>query len=476
MLRFFNGKAAANAEKVTNLIAIKERSELMEEVCGIGLWHATSRINDHQAGDNTVVWSAEVRRLVGAETEAEFPNRLEAFSERIHPDDMSRVFGDYAEHLKHPTGDGRFRTTYRMRVKDGSYRWFRNTGGSRVISNGQILVSCGSLADVHDEIIAAQDAERVAQEDRQTIEALGRGLAALANGDLTFRIIDLPEKTGKLKDDFNCMAAKLEASILQIASAVEEIAVETGALKHSAAELSDRAEQQASAIQETSAALEEITATVKASAESAAKMVDITMDAKTWVEQSAGVVEGAIGAMAAIQGSSDQIGRIIGVIDEIAFQTNLLALNAGVEAARAGDAGKGFAVVAQEVRELAQRSAAAAKEIKSLVNTSSHQVAKGVSLVGETGTALTTIAERISEISNHSATFAVTSREQSMGISEIGKAVNSMDQITQTNVGIAAQTNSATHSMMVQMNGLRCLIAQFRIPSERDASVARRAA
>lgn len=476
MFRFFNSKTSINGEFIKELIAIKERSQLMEAVCGIGLFHFTSQIHNHQAGDNTVVWSAEVRRLVGAKTEAEFPNRFEAFSERIHPDDMSRVFDDYAEHLKHPNGDGRFQTTYRMRVEDGSYRWFRNTGGSRVMSNGQTLVSCGSVADVHDEVIAAQNAERVAHEDRQTIEALGEALAALAAGDLTFRIADLPKKSGRLKDDFNDMAAKLKASIGQIAVAIEDIVTETGVMSHSAAELRGRAENQASSIEETSAALQQLTATVKGSAEGAAEMVGITTDAKTWAEQSAGIVQEAINAMAAIRGSSDQIGQIIGIIDEIAFQTNLLALNAGVEAARAGDAGKGFAVVAQEVRELAQRSASAAKEIKSLVNTSSHQVAKGVSLVGETGTALTNIAARISEISRHSATFAITSREQSMGISEIGNAVNNMDLITQKNAEMAEQTSSATRSIMGQMNSLRGLVAQFRLGSRVQKSADKRAA
>ncbi|MGY5810048.1 methyl-accepting chemotaxis protein [Rhizobium sp. LEGMi198b] len=474
MLRLLSRKTNGNV--IDELVALKERTALMEEVCGIGLWHATSRVDDHQAGDNTVIWSSEVRRLVGADMEAEFPNRLESFSERIHPDDISRVFGDYADNLAHPTGDGRFRTTYRLRMKDGNYRWFRNTGGSRVLSGGQTVVSCGSLADVHEEVIAAQAAERIANEDRQTIETIGQALAALAAGDLTFRITNLPLKTGRLKQDFNEMATKLEASIRQISVAVEEMATETGILNRSAAELRSRAEQQASAIEETSSALRELTATVKGSAESAAEMVDITADAKTWAEQSSGVVKEAIDAMAAIRGASDQIGQIIGVIDEIAFQTNLLALNAGVEAARAGEAGKGFAVVAQEVRELAQRSARAAKEIKSLVNNSSHQVARGVSLVGKTGSALTTIAGRISEISTHSTTFAVSSREQSTGISEIGNAVNNVDQITQKNAEMAEKTDGATRTMMAQMSGLRRLVAHFRISLERNERADRRAA
>lgn len=336
---------------------------------------------------------------------------------------------------------------------------------------------CGSFADVHDEIVAAKSAEQTAREDRHTLEALGRALAALANGDLTYRITeDLPEKARRLKDDFNGMAAKLEASIRQIAVAVDEMTAETEDLGNSAAELRQRAGRQAAAIEETSAAIEALAATVNLSAEGAANMAGTSIDARHTAEQSGNVVKDAVSAMAEIRASSDQIGQIIGVIDEIAFQTNLLALNAGVEAARAGEAGKGFAVVAQEVRELAQRSATAAKEIKALVNTSSQQVAKGVSLVGEAGAALTTIAAKITEISTHSGAFSASSREQSAGISEISTAINHMDQITQQNSAMAEQTDGATRSLAAGMSGLRRLVAQFRIGRERERTSFSRAA
>jgi methyl-accepting chemotaxis protein len=174
------------------------------------------------------------------------------------------------------------------------------------------------------------------------------------------------------------------------------------------------------------------------------------------------VVRQAEEAMQRIESSSQQISNIIGVIDEIAFQTNLLALNAGVEAARAGEAGKGFAVVAQEVRELAQRSATAAKEIKALINTSSAEVGSGVRLVRETGVALNEIGERISGINQHMNAIATAAKEQSVGLVEVNKAVNTMDQTTQQNAAMVEQSTAASMNLAAEARKLRDLVGQFR--------------
>ncbi len=184
---------------------------------------------------------------------------------------------------------------------------------------------------------------------------------------------------------------------------------------------------------------------------------------KEGAERSGHVVKNAIEAMGQIENSSKEISNIIGVIDDIAFQTNLLALNAGVEAARAGEAGKGFAVVAQEVRELAQRSATAAKEIKALINTSSDQVRTGVQLVGETGKALEQIVIEVKDINTNVAAIVEASREQSTGLNEINKAVNAMDQNTQQNAAMVEESTAASHSLAKQAASLRELVSQFRI-------------
>jgi methyl-accepting chemotaxis protein len=186
-------------------------------------------------------------------------------------------------------------------------------------------------------------------------------------------------------------------------------------------------------------------------------------------------VRNAIEAMGRIEQASSEIGQITNVIDEIAFQTNLLALNAGVEAARAGDAGKGFAVVAQEVRELAQRAASAAKDIKALISKSGSEVATGVKLVQATGAALGEIETRVLKINDHIHSIATAAREQSTGLGEVRTAVNQMDQVTQRNAAMVEEANAATHKLSAEANGLATLITYFKVEREpaRAASPAR---
>ena len=171
----------------------------------------------------------------------------------------------------------------------------------------------------------------------------------------------------------------------------------------------------------------------------------------------------AVGAMHEIEQSAKKIAQIIGVIDEIAFQTNLLALNAGVEAARAGDAGRGFAVVASEVRALAQRSAAAAKEIKALISTSTDQVSVGVQLVGQTGQALDRIVTTIAEINKLVADIATTAKEQASGLHEVNSAIDQMDQVTQQNASMVEESTAASFGLASESQQLAGLIARFKI-------------
>jgi methyl-accepting chemotaxis protein len=170
--------------------------------------------------------------------------------------------------------------------------------------------------------------------------------------------------------------------------------------------------------------------------------------------------------MSAIETSADKIGLIIGVIDEIAFQTNLLALNAGVEAARAGEAGRGFAVVASEVRALAQRSAEAAREIKSLITASSVQVKSGVSLVGETGDALAAIVTRVMEIDQLMSEITASTQEQSTALHEVNTAVNQMDQVTQQNAAMVEQSTAASHNLTQEGQRLASLVARFQVTGQ----------
>ncbi|WP_286840222.1 methyl-accepting chemotaxis protein, partial [Acidiphilium sp. 34-64-41] len=208
---------------------------------------------------------------------------------------------------------------------------------------------------------------------------------------------------------------------------------------------------------------DQITATVRKTAEGAVGARNVVAEAKQDAELSGQIVHEAVQAMNGIEKSSQEISNIIGVIDEIAFQTNLLALNAGVEAARAGDAGRGFAVVASEVRALAQRSADAAKEIKTLISASGRQVETGVRLVGETGQALTRIVERVGQLNNVVADIAASTQEQSTALHEVNTAINQMDQTTQQNAAMVEQSTAASHSLAGEAEELSNLVGQFAI-------------
>jgi methyl-accepting chemotaxis protein len=298
---------------------------------------------------------------------------------------------------------------------------------------------------------------------QKTVSCLTHAVERLAAKDLTHRIDDeLPEGYAALKDDFNQALQSLAETISGILSSAEMIHSGSDEIKAAADDLSKRAEQQAASVEETAAAVEEITAAVKSSTERAEEAGQLVGRTKKNAEQSGDVVRKAVEAMGRISKSSEDISRIIGVIDEIAFQTNLLALNAGVEAARAGDAGKGFAVVAQEVRELAQRSAEAAKEIKGLITTSGEEVKSGVSLVDETGKALETIVTEVQEIATNVEAIIESSREQSTGLQEINVSVSTIDKGTQQNAAMSEELTASSHSLGQEVGTINTMLREFR--------------
>lgn len=322
-----------------------------------------------------------------------------------------------------------------------------------------------------------EEKARDAEQDAVAIGALAEALGRLAKGDLTHRItVPFQAKAEQLKTDFNAALATLQDTMGVISGATTNMRSGAGEISQAADDLSRRTEQQAASLEETAAALDEITATVRKTAEGANHARDVVETARTDAERSAEVVGRATSAMGEIEQSSKQIGQIIGVIDEIAFQTNLLALNAGVEAARAGDAGKGFAVVASEVRALAQRSAEAAKEIKTLITASSTQVGQGVELVAETGKALQRIASQVSEISGSVAEIAASAQEQAVGLQQVNTAVNQMDQVTQQNAAMVEESTAASHALANEAVELARLMGRFTIGQDNDLTPARREA
>ncbi len=311
---------------------------------------------------------------------------------------------------------------------------------------------------------AASEAERAATaaEQSKVVEGLAKGLERLAAGALTFRLTDaFPSHYEQLRADFNRAMDTLQDTMREVATNATAVRSGAGEITQASDDLSRRTEQQAASLEETAAALDQITATVRKTAEGAAQSREAVGAAKGDAERSGVVVRDAVAAMSEIENSSSQISQIIGVIDEIAFQTNLLALNAGVEAARAGDAGKGFAVVASEVRALAQRSAEAAKEIKTLISASSQQVERGVGLVGETGKVLERILTQVTQINGAVTEIAASAQEQATGLQQVNTAINQMDQVTQQNAAMVEQATAASHALSAESEALARLIARF---------------
>ncbi len=321
------------------------------------------------------------------------------------------------------------------------------------------------------------EAQRRQSEAERTavVNTLADGLDKVAKGDLTTRIeAEFKDRYQQVKTDFNAAIARLEETMQAVTGSTTEIRAGTKQLSTAADDLSQRTEQQASSLEQTSAALQEITTTVRRSAEGAAHAHEVVAATDKDSKTSSLVVREAVGAMDAIAKSASQINHIIGVIDEIAFQTNLLALNAGVEAARAGEAGRGFAVVASEVRALAQRSAEAAKEIKALISTSTAGVDHGVKLVGDTGKSIERMMGQVSELNGVVGAIATGATEQAVQLGEVTVAINQMYQMTQRNAAMVEELTAATHSLFQETERLSSLIGQFQLGQTGDNGSVRR--
>ena len=327
--------------------------------------------------------------------------------------------------------------------------------------------------------LASEEQSRLAEEQRQArmeevrinaenmqkvVVDLGAGLDRLAKCNIRLTL-DEPFADGfeQLRKDFNISMGVFQETLVEVLNKASEINQGSQEIRSASNDLFRRTEKQAAALENTAAALHEITSNVKLTSERVNSTRNRSHAARKDVETSNSVVSKAISAMERIENATMQISRINGVVDEIAFQTNLLALNAGVEAARAGESGRGFAVVAQEVRELAQRSSAAAKEINSLIAKAKVEVAEGVKNVSETGQSLTAIESHIAEISGDIDQIANACNEQSLGLTGVNDAINEIDAITQKNAAMVEEATAATNVLADDANTLFQLVGRFEL-------------
>jgi methyl-accepting chemotaxis protein len=322
---------------------------------------------------------------------------------------------------------------------------------------------------------AEEASAAAAKEQAVVVEAITKGLAHLAKGDLTYKSTEpFASEYQKVQDDFNSAMDQLRQTVHAIAAATGEVASASAEISSGTTDLSERTERQAASLEQTSASMEQISSTVKKNAGNAEQASQFTEEMREVANRGGAVVDEAVGAMGRIKQSSGKISDIIGVIDEIARQTNLLALNAAVEAARAGEAGRGFAVVASEVRSLAQRSSQAAKDIKDLITTSTRQVEDGVDLVNKTGVSFKEIADSIKKVAEIVADIATASSEQSSGIEQVNIAITQMDEVTQQNSALVEQNAAAAKALEQQSAAMERQVGFFQL--DQDAVAAKHAA
>jgi methyl-accepting chemotaxis protein len=347
---------------------------------------------------------------------------------------------------------------YRRRTRDGREVWIQSSYNPILDAEGRPFKIVQYATDVTAQVLLSEQLERAVQEAREVV-------AAAADGDLTRRL-SVEGRTGELANLAASVNALIEVNAALVARIKDAAAEVRGGAEHiesGSAHLSRRTEEQASSLQEAAASMQQMSNSVRQTAENVARANEFVRAAHQQAERGGVIVGSAVSSMSGMNGAARKIADIIGVIDAIAFQTNLLALNAAVEAARAGDQGRGFAVVASEVRNLAGRSATAAKEIKALIQDSVARVAEGSRLVEESGRALEEIVAAVRKATDLVAEIAAASRDQSAGIEQVNRAVMQMEEMTQQNASLMEQAAASSESIVEQVHVLDAMVKRYRV-------------
>ncbi len=443
-----------------------------------------------------------IRSVVGYPSQSFLPGGGVTYGSLIHADDAKIVEDAVAAAANR---DEPFTIEYRVRHKDGSERWVFEKGRVIKSADGKPTFLDGVIFDITDRKQAILAMQRIQEELRtlldaalagdftkqidltgrsglakqladsvnslvrtvhQVVSEVGTVMAALAHGDLSKRVTGTYQGVlQQLKSNTNMTADKLATIVGETVDGMAAIKTATGQLSSGSTDLSARTEEQVASLQQMAAAIRELSVTVKGNAENAQQANQLALAARASAEGSGSVAREATEAMGRIEQSSQRIGEIVGLIEEIAFQTNLLALKAAVEAARAGDAGRGFAVVAQEVRALAQRSGQASKEIKALIAESGNQVGKGVALVNRAGGSLADIVASVKRVADIVAEIASASQEQSLGVQQVDESVTQMETVTQKNASLVDESTASLASVDQQAEQLQRLITFFKTES-----------
>ena len=398
--------------------------------------------------DNIIVYANESTRQLFTDAEQEIRQKLHSFkADKL----VGSSFDDFHSNPTHQRKlIAALRTTHSSSLKIGSAN-FKITANPIIDTDGERLGTVVEWADLAGQIILK--------------ERIGNVVEEILQGDLTRRVdtAGMEPLYREVGESINGIVEKLGNAMLEISRA--SVSVKDGSIEIAAGNdnLSQRTEQQAASLEETASSMTEMTSTVKQNAENALNANALAVQAREKAEKGGTVVSEAVIAMSEINTSSKKISDIIGVIDEIAFQTNLLALNASVEAARAGDQGRGFAVVASEVRNLAGRSATAAKEIKDLIHDSVQKVDAGTKLVNESGETLVEIVDGVKKVTDIVGEIAAASEEQSSGIEEVSRAIMQMEELTQQNAALVEEASAASSSLREQADDLTSVVGQYRI-------------